>query len=46
MVDVSANKNPMRINTKKNKEDMMPKIVFFSKVRGIGDTNIGTVNMI
>ena len=46
MVDVSASKNPKGTNTKKDKEDMMPKTTFFSKVRRITDTNIGTVNMI
>ena len=46
MVDVNASKNPNRTNTKKEKEDMMSKITFFSKVRRISDTNIGTVNMV
>ena len=46
MVDVSTSKNPKGTNTKKDKEDMMPKTTFFSKVRRISDTNIGTVNMV
>jgi len=32
MVDVSASKNPKGTNTQKDKEDMMPKTTFFSKV--------------
>ena len=46
MVDVSASKNPKGTNTKKDKEDMIPKTTFFSKVKRISDTNIGIVNMI
>jgi hypothetical protein len=33
MVDVSTRKNPKEMNTKKDKEDMMPKTTFFSKLR-------------
>ena len=39
MVDVSASKNPKGTNTKKDKEEMMPKTTFFSKVRRVSDTN-------
>ena len=46
MVDVSASKKPKGTNAKKDKEDMMPKTAFFSKVRRISDTNIGIVKMI
>ena len=46
MVDVNASNNPKGTNTKKDKEDMMPKTTFFSKMRQITDTNIGTINMI
>ena len=46
MVDVNASKNSKGTNTKKDKEDMMPKTTFFSKMRRITDTNVGTVNMI
>ena len=46
MVDVSASKNPKGTNTKKDKEDVMSKTTFFSKMRQITDTNTGTVNMI
>lgn len=46
MEDVSASKNPKRANTKKDKEDMMPKTPFFSKMKRIIDTNIGTMDMI
>ncbi len=46
MEDVSASKNPKRTNTKKDKEDMMPKTPFFSKMKRITDTNIGIVDMI
>ena len=31
---------------KKDKEDMMPKTAFFSKLKRVGDTNIGTAYMI
>ena len=46
MVDASASKNPKRTNTQKDKEDMMSKTTFFSKVKRISDTNINTVNMV
>ncbi len=46
MEDVSTSKNPKGTNTKKDKEDMMPKTPFFSKMKQITDTNIGTVDMI
>ena len=46
MEDVSTSKNPKGTNTKKDKEDMMPKTPFFSKMKRITDTNIGTVDMI
>ena len=46
MEDVSASKNPKRTNTKKDKEDMMPKTPFFSKMKRITDTNIDIVDMI
>ena len=46
MVGASASKNLKGTNTKKDKEDMMPKTTLFSKVRQITDTNIGTMNMI
>ncbi len=46
MVDVIASKNPKGTNTKEDKEDMMPKTTFFSKVNQISDINIYTVNMI
>ena len=46
MVDVNASKNPKGTNTKKDKEDRMPKTPFFSKMRRITDTNVGTINMI
>ena len=45
MVDVSASKNPKGMNTKKDKEDMIPKTTF-SKVRRINDTNISAMNMV
>ena len=45
MVDVSARKNPKGTNTKKDKEDMMPKTIFFSKVTQVTPT-IGIVNMV
>ena len=31
---------------KKDKEDMMPNTAFFSKLKRVGDTNIGTMNII
>lgn len=46
MADASASKNPRGMNTKKDKEDMVPKTTFFSKLKRVGDTNIGTVDMI
>ena len=46
MVDVSTSKNPWGMYTKKDKEDMMSKTTFFSKLRRVGDTNIGIVNML
>ena len=46
MVDLSTSKNPRGTYAKKNKEDMMPKTTFFSKLRWVGDTKIDTVNMI
>ena len=46
MEDVSIRKNPKRKNTKKDKENMMPKTSFFSKMKQIIDTNISTVHMI
>ena len=46
MEDVSASKNPKWTNTKKDKEDMMPKMPFFSKMKRITDTNIGIVDII
>ena len=46
MEDGSASKNPKGTNTKKDKEDMMPKTTFFSKMKRITDTNVGTINMI
>ena len=46
MVDVSASKNPKGTNTKRDKEDMMPKTTFFSKMKQITDTNVDTLNMI
>ena len=46
MVDVSTSKTPKGTNTKKDKEDMMSKTTFFLKLRRVGDTNIGIVNMI
>ena len=45
MEDVSASKNQAD-KTKKDKEDMMPKTPFFSKMKRITDTNIDTVDMI
>ena len=42
MEDVSASKNPKGTNTKKDKEDMMPKTPFL-KMRRITDTNGGTI---
>ena len=46
MVDVSASKNPKGTNTKRDKQDMMPKTTVFLKVRWISDTNIGTMSVI
>ena len=46
MVDASTSKNPRGTYTKKDKEDMMPKATLFSKLKWVGDTNIGAVNMI
>ena len=46
MEDVSASKNLKQTNTKKDKEEMMPKTPFFSKMKRITNTNIGTVDMI
>ena len=46
MADASARKNPRGMYTKKDKEDMMPKTSFFSKLKRVGDTNIGTVDMV
>ena len=46
MEDVSASKNPKWTNTKKDKEDMMPKTPFFLKMKPITNTDIGTVDMI
>ena len=45
MADVSTSKNQRGTYTKKDKEDMMPKTTFFSKLRRVGDTNIGKVDM-
>ena len=45
MEDVSASKNQAD-KTKKDKEDMMSKMPFFSKMKRITDSNIGTVDMI
>ena len=46
MVDVGTSKNPRGTYTKKDKEDMMSKTVFFSKLKRVSDTNIITANMI
>ena len=46
MADVSTSKNPRGTYTKKDKKDMMPKITFFSKLKRVCDTNIGTTNTI
>ena len=46
VADVGTSKNPRGTYTKKDKEDMMPKTAFFSKLERVGDTNIGTTNMI
>ena len=46
MVDVGTSKNPRGTYTKKDKEDMMPKTAFFPKLKQVGDTKIGTANMI
>ena len=46
MVDVGRSKNPRGTYTKKDKEDMMSKTAFFSKLKQVCDTNIGTINMI
>ena len=39
MVDVGTSKNPRGTYTKKDKEDMMPKTAFFSKLKRVDDTN-------
>ena len=46
MADVSTSKNQRGMYTKKDKEDMMPKTTLFSKLRRMGDTNIGKVDII
>ena len=46
MADVGTSKNPRGTYTRRNKEDMMPTTAFFSKLKRICDTNIGTMNMI
>ena len=46
MVDAGTSKNPRGTYTKKDKEDMMPKTAFFSKLKQVCDTNIGTMNMV
>ena len=46
MANVGTRKNPRGTYTKRDKEDMMPKAAFFSKLKRVCNTNIGTTNMI
>ena len=45
-VDVCTSKNPRGTYTKRDKEDMMLKTTFFSKLKRVCDTNSGTIKMI
>ena len=46
MAEVGTSKNPRGTYTKKDKEDMMPKTAFISKLMRVYNSNIGTTNMI